>query len=377
MVITWHELNELRRSAKISMKIYGCVSENDNNRRRCKLNSNNQVLLDEKPTHPHWDSADVFSGKEYKVDNNHVEWLCSNCGHLSTPAPVGWDENVTPGWMCSLSPQIQSHMTMHTEVPDVVALELIRISPFKWCFNMVQLGPSLKEGLTGCKRHNKLVASHCQWPSCQYMFSMVHVKLPWEVLGRRDESLCCCCQRNDFNIKSLLFKLILACFTPHVPTVSHLLVRSLGHTHHEEEQPCEADSLHCGDEEKGVSLGVQRPHRHLRQLGQRQGAEARRVQLLSQAETEGKQRQGGGHQPTEHKVPHTLLHQLHLSTQDRNIDGRNLFMMQHFAYWYSTYSSSNSAALKTSRATTLQARDWRPNVSGNITFYYLANYLKC
>lgn len=95
----------------------------------------------------------------------------------------------------------------------------------------------------------------------------------------------------------------------------HLFVRSLGHTHHEEEQSREADFLHRCDEEKGVGLGVVRPHHHLHQLRQGQGAQ--RVQMLSQAETKGKQRQGGGHQPTKHKVTHTLFHQLHLSTRNK------------------------------------------------------------
>lgn len=78
----------------------------------------------------------------------------------------------------------------------------------------------------------------------------------------------------------------------------HLFVCSLSHTHHEEEQPYEADSLHCCDEEKGVGLGIMRPHHHLYQLRQGQGAEARHIQMLSQAETKGKQRQDGGHQPS-------------------------------------------------------------------------------
>ena len=61
-------------------------------------------------------------------------------------------------------------------------------------------------------------------------------------------------------------------------------------------------------------MNVTRSHGHLPHLCQGQGAEAGRVHVLSQAETEGKQSQGGGYQPAEHEVPHTLLHQLHLGT---------------------------------------------------------------
>lgn len=52
---------------------------------------------------------------------------------------------------------------MHTEVPDVVLSELIHVSLFNWCFNLVQLGRSLRGGLTGCKRCNKVAASRDQW----------------------------------------------------------------------------------------------------------------------------------------------------------------------------------------------------------------------
>lgn len=89
---------------------------------------------------------------------------------------------------------------------------------------------------------------------------------------------------------------------------THLFVRSLSHTHHEEEQSCEADSLHCCDEGKGVGQHIGRPHCHFHQLCWGQGAEAGHVQTLSQAEGEGEQSQGGGHEPTEHQVTHALLH---------------------------------------------------------------------
>lgn len=89
---------------------------------------------------------------------------------------------------------------------------------------------------------------------------------------------------------------------------THLFVRSLCHTHHEEEQSCEADSLHHCDEEKGVGQHIGRPHRHFPQLCQGQRAEAGYVQALSQAEGEGEQSQGGSHEPTKHEVTHPLLH---------------------------------------------------------------------
>ncbi len=105
-------------------------------------------------------------------------------------------------------------------------------------------------------------------------------------------------------------------FTTHVvkqyKVTAHLFVRSLSHTHHEEEQSYETDSLHRCDQEKDVGLDIRRCYRHFYQLRQGQGADARDVQMLSQAEGKGKHRQGGGHQPTKHKVAHTLLDQLHL-----------------------------------------------------------------
>lgn len=55
--------------------------------------------------------------------------------------------------------------------------------------------------------------------------------------------------------------------------VGHLFVRSLGHANHEEEQSCEADSLHCCDEEKHEGPDIRRPHCHLYQLCPRLGAE--------------------------------------------------------------------------------------------------------
>lgn len=89
---------------------------------------------------------------------------------------------------------------------------------------------------------------------------------------------------------------------------AHLFVRSLSHAHHEEEQSSEADSLHRCDEEKGIGLGIKRTHHHVYQLCQGQGAKARYVQMLSQAEGKRKQRQGGSHEPTKDEVTHTLLH---------------------------------------------------------------------
>lgn len=90
--------------------------------------------------------------------------------------------------------------------------------------------------------------------------------------------------------------------------MSHLFVGSLSYTHHKKEQPCEADSLNCCDEEKGRSSGVRRPHCDFNQLCEREGAEARHVQTLSQAERKGKQRQGGRHKATEDEVTNALLH---------------------------------------------------------------------
>lgn len=111
-----------------------------------------------------------------------------------------------------------------------------------------------------------------------------------------------------------------------IKVFSHLFVGPLSHAHHEEEEAGEADSLHGRDEEKGVSLRVVRSHRYLQQLRQRVRAQAAHVQTLSQAEGEGEQRQGGGHEPPEHQVTQALLHHLHLqSTEtggDRSETGR-------------------------------------------------------
>lgn len=85
---------------------------------------------------------------------------------------------------------------------------------------------------------------------------------------------------------------------PTTENLTDLFICPLSHTHHEEEQPCEADSLHCCDEEKSVGLEVMWPHCHLPQFCQGQGTEARSTQMLSQAETKRKQRQAGGYQPT-------------------------------------------------------------------------------
>lgn len=108
----------------------------------------------------------------------------------------------------------------------------------------------------------------------------------------------------------------LSCLLEEKSRALYLLVRSFSDTYHEEEETGEEDSLHRGDKEEREGVGTRLPGSHDGQFIEGDRVQTCHIKLLSQAEAEREQGQGGCNQPSKDQVTHSLFHQLYLHRED-------------------------------------------------------------